>query len=151
MMPFSYWDIGVDELHLIRDLWEQNRLYHEQTSEFFGPAYQQVRFEDRMRKFRALGDTLVRVTICRSDARVVGYCLSTAVDGVGELESIHVAHALRGSGIGQALAMRHLQWMREKGCQSIGVTVSQENRNTIRFYRKLGFYPNTLYLQQLSD
>jgi len=46
------------------------------------------------------------------------------------------------------IASKHIEWMREMNCKVIGVTVSQENESTIYFYRKLGFYPNTLYMQQ---
>ncbi len=41
-----------------------------------------------------------------------------------------------------------MEWLKENNCKVIGVTVSQENETTIGFYKKLGFYPNTLYMQQ---
>jgi GNAT superfamily N-acetyltransferase len=42
---------------------------------------------------------------------------------------------------------RNIEWLKDKGCIVIGVTVSQENHSTISFYKKLGFYPNTVYMQ----
>ncbi len=41
-----------------------------------------------------------------------------------------------------------MEWLKENNCKVIGVTVSQENETTIGFYKKLGFYSNTLYMQQ---
>ncbi len=41
-----------------------------------------------------------------------------------------------------------MERLKENNCKVIGVTVSQENETTIGFYKKLGFYPNTLYMQQ---
>ena len=60
---------------------------------------------------------------------------------------MHVNETNRGSGIGKKLVSKHIEWMKEKNCKEIGVTVSQENEHTIGFYKKLGFYPNTLYMQ----
>lgn len=82
---------------------------------------------------------------------VVGYCISTVVNNTGEIESIHVEKSKRGCGIGETLVKIHLQWMNNMKCERVGVTVSQENVSTIGFYKKkFGFYPNTLYMQQIK-
>jgi ribosomal protein S18 acetylase RimI-like enzyme len=85
--------------------------------------------------------------VAKSNNSYIGYCISTIIDGKGELESLHVIETHRGSGIGKTLVIKHIEWMKEKNCKVIGVAVSQENESTIGFYRKLGFYPKTLYMQ----
>lgn len=141
-------DIAYDDVEIIKDLWEKNRLYHEKLSEFFKEFYRSVRFEQRIKAFGELDADKVKITVARDGGEYIGYCISTAIDGKGELESLHVDEASRGLGVGKKLALGHLAWMREKGCKVIGVTVSHENAATISFYRKLGFVPNTLYMQQ---
>lgn len=141
-------DISYDEVEVIRELWEKNRQYHENCSEYFGELYRNICFDDRIKAFGVFDKETMKITVAKSDEKCVGYCMSTAIDGKGELESMHVDEAYRGNGVGKRLAQKHLEWMKEKNCNVIGVTVSQENEPTIGFYKKLGFYPNTLYMQQ---
>ncbi|MGE5678541.1 MAG: N-acetyltransferase family protein [Pseudomonadota bacterium] len=146
MLEFN--DISYSEVSIIKELWEKNRKYHENISEFFSDSYKGIEFESRIKGFEAFDGDSMKITVARDDNRLIGYCISTALDGKGEVESIHVDENVRGGGVGRQLVERHLCWMRDKGCKIIGVTVSQENEPTIGFYRKLGFYPNTLYMQQ---
>lgn len=149
VMAHQY-DISFEDINRIKALWEKNRIYHEETSEYFGHAYRGLAFEDRMEKFKDYDPSTYRVSVYELEAKIVAYCISTAINGVGELESMHVEASQRGIGIGQALAQDHLKWMRAQKCSSIGVTVSQENVATIGFYKKLGFYPNTIFMQTLN-
>lgn len=144
-------DIFYDEIEVIRALWEKNRQYHENRSEYFSELYRSMNFDQRISAFSVFDKETMKITVAKSDEKCVGYCISTAIDGKGELESMHVDEAYRGNGVGRGLAQKHLEWMKEKNCNVIGVTVSQENEPTIGFYKKLGFYPNTLYMQQKSD
>jgi ribosomal protein S18 acetylase RimI-like enzyme len=141
-------DISYDEIEVIRNLWEKNRLYHEKTSEYFKESYGCINFDERISVFGMLNKDTVKITVAKSNNEYIGYCISTITDGKGELESLHVDENNRGNGIGKQLVINHVQWMNEKNCKVIGVTVSQENESTISFYKKLGFYPNTLYMQQ---
>ena len=107
-----------------------------------------MNFDQRIKAFSVFDKETMKITIAISNDKYIGYCISTAIDGKGELESMHVDESCRGNGVGKRLAQRHLEWMKEKDCNVIGVTVSQENEPTIGFYKKLGFFPNTLYMQQ---
>jgi len=141
-------DIGYEEIAIIRELWEKNRKYHEDTSEYFKEAYQGLDFHQRMKGFSNIDSASIKITVVKNNDEYIGYCISTAIDGKGEVESVHVEEASRGDGVGTRLVQEHLDWMRQKKCSVIGVTVSQENTATIGFYKKLGFLPNTLYMQQ---
>lgn len=141
-------DISYDEIEVIKELWERNRQYHENTSEYFKESYLSINFEERMRAFGVFDSETMKITVAKINDEYIGYCISTITNGKGELDSLHVKEANRGKGIGKKLSTKHIEWMREKNCKVIGVTVSQENESTIQFYRKLGFYPNTLYMQQ---
>lgn len=141
-------DISYDEIELIQDLWEKNRQYHEHTSEHFPESYRMICFDQRMKAFGVLDPEMLKITVAKKNEEYIGYCLSTVQGGTGEIASLHVDQASRGVGIGKELVVRHVEWLTEKNCNVIGVTVSQENASTIRFYQNLGFFPNTLYMQR---
>lgn len=141
-------DIGYDEIGIIRKLWEMNRVYHENTSEYFKESYCGLDFDQRMKGFSVIDQASMKITVAKNNEEYIGYCISTALNGKGEVESVHVEQSSRGDGVGTRLVQEHLDWMRQKNCSVIGVTVSQENAATIGFYRKLGFFPNTIYMQQ---
>jgi ribosomal protein S18 acetylase RimI-like enzyme len=141
-------DISFDEIGIIKNLWEKNRQYHENSSEYFKDSYRSISFDQRIGAFSLFTSDTMKISVAKSNDEYIGYCISTAIDGRGELESLHVDATNRGNGIGKKLVMKHLEWMNEKNCNVIGVTVSQENESTILFYKKLGFCPNTLYMQQ---
>ncbi len=143
----EYFDIHFDEIHLIKELWERNRQYHEDHSEKFGFQYQGLCFEDRVQRFSGLSEENLKITVAKEQGNCVGYCISSIFDSKGELESIHVNASTRGKGIGKELAQQHIDWMRENNCKAIGVTVLHENESTIRFYESMGFFKNTLYMQ----
>lgn len=142
-------DISFDMINVIKGLWEKNRQYHEDSSEYFSDTYRSICFDDRIKALRDYAEGTIKISVAREDDYYIGYCISTAVDGKGEIESLHVCESRRGNGIGRELVSSHISWMKESNCHLIGVTVSQENESTIKFYEKLGFFPNTLYMQML--
>jgi len=141
-------DIPYDEIEVIKNLWEKNRQYHENSSEYFKESYRSINFNQRIKALDVLNNETMKISVAKINDEYIGYCISTLIDGKGELESLHVDEASRGNGIGKELVIKHIEWMNENNCKVIGVTVSQENEATIGFYKKLGFYPNTLYMQQ---
>jgi len=142
----QYRDISYKDIELIKVLWERNRQYHEETSEFFGEAYKGLEFEDRIKGFGDFDSEYIKITLAENDKVVVGYCLSVIENHDGEVATLHVLEEMRGRGIGVCLMQSHLQWLKESGCSDIKVVVSQENDHTIEFYRKLGFYPSTIQM-----
>ncbi len=143
-------DISFDKIGIIKNLWEKNRQYHEVTSEYFSYTYRSMCFDERMKAFGEFDKDMLKITVAKDNGEYIGYCISTIVEGKGELESLHVDESKRGMGIGKELTVKHLEWMKENNCIVIGVTVSQENESTINFYKNLGFYPNTVYMQQVQ-
>jgi len=141
-------DISYNDIDIIKNLWEKNRLYHENSSEYFKELYHSISFDERIKDFSIFNKDTIKITVAKNNDEYIGYCISTIVDETGELQSLHVGESNRGNGIGRQLAFKHIEWMKEMNCKVIGVTVSQENESTIRFYKKLGFYPNTVYMQQ---
>lgn len=148
---FEIAEIPFDQVKLIENLWEKNRQYHENSSEYFSKLYGSICFDDKIKNYEGLSEDMLKITVAKENGKYIGYCISTIIEDKGEIASLHVDEFKRGTGVGKELVVKHLKWMKEKKCKVIGVTVSQENENTIGFYRKFGFYPNTLYMQQISE
>lgn len=141
--------ITMGSINEIQALWEMNLTYHVQSSTHFGAQYKDLSFSKRMEVLNDFSEDALHITLALFDNHKVGYCLSTLKNSTGELLSMHVHEKHRGKGIGKDLVKDHLKWFNDNQCTTIGVHVDCSNANTIAFYSKLGFYPNTMYLQQL--
>ena len=93
--------------------------------------------------------------IAENDGEPVGYLIgkifSTPADSArvikqAMLENIFVNAELRGSGIGQKLIQKFLDYCRSEGVDRVNVSVLAKNENTIKFYEKTGFLPRSLNL-----
>lgn len=144
-----YRDIPYSQISIIKDLWEKNRSYHENLSENFGYIYINIVFEERIKHLDMFDNAHIKITVAEniSTKEIVGYCISTTKGNDGETQSLHVDENNRGLGIGKNLMNSHLEWMRKKGCTNIIITVAYENKNTIEFYKTLGFKENTIEMR----
>lgn len=144
-----YKDIPYSEISIIKNLWEKNRKYHEDLSEDFGYIYSGLVFEERMIPFSLFDNANIKITVAENliDKNIVGYCISTIKGNEGETQSLHVAKDVRGLGIGKCLMNNHINWMKNQGCKNIVLTVSFDNKNTIDFYKFLGFKENTIEMR----
>ena len=143
----KYQDIGFEKISLIKNVWEKNRDYHRDISEHFSNDYVGLHFEERMQFLGDIDKENVKITIAEKNNEVFGYCISCCEAHKGELLSLHVLESERSKGIGKELSKTHLDWLKSKKCSEIQVVVSQENNNTIRFYKDLGFLANTIQMK----
>lgn len=97
-----YKDITFDQIQIIKELWEKNRIYHEKTSEYFGKQYSDVIFEERMNSFAPLDYNHLKITIAENseNGKILGYCISAFEGNSGQPHSLHVLEEARGKGIG---------------------------------------------------
>ncbi|MEL7648804.1 MAG: GNAT family N-acetyltransferase [Sedimentibacter sp.] len=143
----NFRDIPVGEVSIIKGLWEKNRKYHEDISEYFGDLYSDLVFEDRMNPFSSFDREHIKITVVEDADMMLGYSISTFEEDEGCIHSLHVAEGVRGTGIGKSLMNSHISWLKKSGCKNISITVAVENKNTIQFYKKLGFKSNTLEMR----
>lgn len=88
----------------------------------------------------------------RTAGRYVGYCVSSlSQEKSGEIESIFVSEEYRSHGIGSALVTRALAWFNENGSIRNRVSVSVGNERAWNFYKKFGFCPRMMVLEQKSE
>jgi diamine N-acetyltransferase len=143
---------GINEIELIRPLWERLNEYHHTKASFFKGYYERMTFEDRRSYFCKLHESgqlqldLASDTVTR---KYIGYCVSSvSLEKTGEVESLFVDAAYRSAGIGTALVTRGLAWMDSLGTVRKRVSVGDGNESAWAFYRKFGFYPRMTVLEQ---
>jgi diamine N-acetyltransferase len=86
-----------------------------------------------------------------SKAERIGYCVATVDNGTGEIDSIYLEEASRKHGIGALLLNNGVDWLKEKGCETIVLGVAEGHEIVFDFYKKYGFYPRKTLLQLKSN
>ncbi len=65
--------------------------------------------------------------------------LSNRARPTAEVESVHVAEAFRGRGIGEAMMTWAIEEARRLGCRRVQLTSNKARSDAHRFYERLGF------------
>ena len=86
------------------------------------------------------------LVVAELDGSVVGTMQITYLPGIGrmgalrgQIESVHIAEHLRGSGHGAAMIHWAIDRCREKGCALVQLTSDNRRKDAHRFYERLGF------------
>lgn len=149
----EYYETDETELDLIKRLWEKLRFHHKMRSKYFFQYYENISFESRKAELmKKAEDGVIRVDIARdsSGEELVGYCVSSIVDDIGEIDSIYVEESFRNEGIGDTLMKRSLYWLNNYGIENILVKLSAGNDDVLRFYSHYGFYPKHIILKKID-
>ena len=150
-----YRDVGAAGIDRVRPLWEKLNAHHADLSSRFGSTLRSRTFDSRKQGLlsKAGGGRLrVDLALVGSDETTVAYCISTiSADDVGEVDSIFVEEHLRGQGVGTELMRRALAWLESMCVTSKTVSVMSENTEALAFYRRFGFHPRTILLQENHD
>jgi len=141
-------DIDYRNIDFIKEIWEQNRDYHKDISSNFSEIYEKLIFEERIKYFEQIEKKNIKITVLVEEEKCLGYCISTIINSIGEIQSLHILNKYRGLGYGKKLMKESLKWLEKNNCESIGVNVSCENIKTIKFYENFGFFRNTIYMQK---
>jgi ribosomal-protein-alanine N-acetyltransferase len=70
---------------------------------------------------------------------VVGYAICGTSGGRGFVQRLAVAPSAQGRGIGKALLLDGLHWLRSSGAQEIAVNTQVGNDPALALYRGVGF------------
>lgn len=71
--------------------------------------------------------------------RVAGYAVTGRAGGRGYLQRLAVDPLYEGQGLGRALAIDALLWLRKRGAGQAVVNTQESNERALRLYRSLGF------------
>ena len=81
---------------------------------------------------------------------VVGYAICGTSGGRGFVQRLAVAPEVQGRGIGKALLLDGLSWLRAEGAQEIAVNTQVGNDPALALYRQVGFRDDPAGLAVLS-
>lgn len=130
-----------DRLSEIKTLWEELNRGHLRDSIHFKSHYETFTFEKRSQAFHSVSEDDLFIDVLQNDGAIVGYCVSTVKNGVGEIDSLFIAEPFRGSGCGKELVERAILWLENKKCAKIVVSVAYGHESVFPFYERLGFHP----------
>ena len=147
MMSYEIIQIDKNQMEIIKPLWEELNKIHLQESPYFKNHYESFTFSKRTEKFYTVPKENIRIEIIKRDSCICGYCISTIIDEIGELDSIFISEKERGNGLGEILVKNTITWMKKRKCKKIQVSISYGHESVFSFYQKLGFYPKLTYLQ----
>ncbi len=146
----EYVEGGVELLEWIGPLWLELRDHHAAVSAYFGDEIAQMTVAQRMEELEKKAQAgEMRITVAKLGEAWIGYCVSS-IDGDkrGEIDSILVRADLRGRGIGHELMQRALAWLDQRGVVQKRLAVAAGNEEVMGFYRKYGFWPRDIVMQQ---
>jgi diamine N-acetyltransferase len=152
MTKISYHEVGINGLDMIQELWKLLRLHVKSSTAFFKDQLEQLSFQERKEfLLKKSKGGAIRVDLALDPNKVkVAYCVSTlTTEKVGEVDSIYVREDYRCLGIGSQLMKRSLEWMDENGAESRKILVTAGNQDAVSFYRRYGFRPRRLVLEQM--
>jgi GNAT superfamily N-acetyltransferase len=86
------------------------------------------------------------LAVAERDGEVIGCLQLTFIPGIsrmglwrGNIESVRVAKALRGQGIGRTFFEWAIEMCRQRGCKLVQLTTDKSRKDAGRFYESLGF------------
>jgi ribosomal protein S18 acetylase RimI-like enzyme len=83
--------------------------------------------------------TAVRFRLARADGRIVGYAITGRAEQRGYVQRLAVAPTAQGRGIGAALLVDGLRWLRRRGARDAVVNTQEGNDRSLRLYQRTGF------------
>lgn len=141
-------EIKKDNINLIEDLWEKNRIFHQNKTSNFSYQYLNLNFNERMNNiFNSKNIKYYKISAIINKSNIVGYCLSIIQGSSGELCTLFIDEQHRNNGLEHLLVDKHLDWLKDNKCESIFVNVLVENESTISFYESLGFKQNIINME----
>jgi len=147
-----YRDVGPEGIDQIRPLWEKLNAQHVDFSQRFADSLRRRTFETRKQQIiakAAIGRLHVDLVFEAPGSPPVAYCISTvSTEGVGEMDAIYVQTHLRRQGVGAELTRRALAWLDKMNAASKIVSVMSGNDEALAFYRRFGFHPRSVLLQE---
>lgn len=150
-VAIEYADLNLDDIDKIMPLWQQLNQLHVEKSPHFSDCYVQLSFTQRKHVFiekAKLGSLLI--TVAKQHEQPIGYCVSSVVGEVGEIESLFIDSNYRGHDVGAHFLTQAAAWMDTFRVNSKRIVVYAGNEAVLSFYEKFGFHTKYLILEQVN-
>jgi ribosomal protein S18 acetylase RimI-like enzyme len=83
--------------------------------------------------------TAVRFRVAERPEGIVGYAITGRADQRGYVQRLAVAPGMQGRGVGAALLLDGLRWLRRRGVRDAVVNTQEGNVRSLRLYQRTGF------------
>lgn len=149
MQTLNYRRLLKQQLNEIKLLWSELNQVHLHDSVYFKDYYTTFTFEKRIVRWKNIPEEDIYIlTVETEEGNPVGYCVSTFdKEQSGEIDSLFLLPYFRGNGIGKKLMMKSIQWLENRNCKTIRLSVSYGHEEVLRFYQKMGFFPRLTVLE----
>jgi len=155
MPEIEYMETDGRALDLVGPLWYRLKEHHGERSLHFREQFDGMTFEKRKRQLldkSKEGGLHIAIATDTATGETVGYCVSTIRgDGQGEVESLSIEDDYCRQGIGDALMKKALRWMDTMLVTKKVVAVAVGNEDVFGFYRRYGFHPRAIILEQTGN
>ncbi len=152
MIEFSIKQGQIEDLDLVKPLWEKLNDLHESLSPNFKERFQRMNWDKRKSNLISkAGKFLLEYVIENKNNKIVAYCISTIEkenEKVGEIDSIFVEKELRKSGIGKQLMDNAINWLISQNTETQRLLVGVGNEKVIDYYHQFDFHPLHIVLQR---
>jgi diamine N-acetyltransferase len=130
----------------IKVLWEKLNRLHEELSGNFKDHFASFTFEKRMESLLCKEHLIIFAA--QDKTNYIGYCIASIDRNKGEIDSIYIDPSHQKQRIGALLIQKALNWLHEKKCKEISVSVAEGNESVLDFYKKFGFHKRFVVLQR---
>ena len=165
----THWTVhrgSLADLEVLGPLWVAVHHHHVASMPELAPyvddAESWSKRRELYRELLAKPDTILLIATVDDDA--IGYGLAHVMDvddtwipdtwrtgeRIGEIESLSVLPAYRGSGLGSTMLDRLEEHLRARGAQDLILGVLPGNDDARRLYERRGYRPTWLYLSQFD-
>ncbi|NLI73842.1 MAG: GNAT family N-acetyltransferase [Euryarchaeota archaeon] len=138
---------GCEILDSVKDMWE--KLIHVSSikSTYFSHYIQNATWDAKKDTFiKKAAEGSLRVDLATLNEENMGFCVSSIVDGIGEVEALFVEECSRGHGVGKTLLQRAIEWMKINGTRVMNVVTVYGDDDIMNFYAKQGYRPISIML-----
>ena len=135
-------------------LWRKLNRHHQTISTHFRDSIALMTFEQRRAswlKRTESGQLRIDIAVLREPEEPIGYCVTTIDNDMGEIESLFIEEAYRKIGLGSVFMERALNWLEQNSITKKRLNVAVGNEQVLNFYRKFGFQPRAIILEQLIN
>ncbi len=152
MLNFSIKQGKIEDLDLVKPLWEKLNGLHESLSPNFKERFQEMNWDKRkINLINKSGKLFLEFAIDNRNNKIVAYCISTIEkrnEKVGEIDSIFVEKEQRKLGIGKQLLNNAINWLISQNTETQKLLVGVGNESVIDYYKQFDFLPLHIILQR---
>ncbi len=152
MLDFSIKQGQIEDLDLVKPLWEKLNGLHKSLSPNFKERFQAMNWDKRkINLISKSGKLFLEFAIDNKNNKIVAYCISSIEkrnEKVGEIDSIFVEKEQRKSGIGKQLLNNAINWLISQNTETQKLLVGVGNESVIDYYKQFDFLPLHIVLQR---